>query len=210
MTDVKLYRGDCLDVLRTLPDGSVDCVVTDPPYNVGYSYTSTDDRRPDYEQWCSAWLSECLRISSGAVCISPGNVNVAMWCRISPPKWLLCWWKPAAMGRSPVGFCNWEPMLLYGKSKGRGGCDVVRACIKPDPELEGHPCPKPLDWGKGFVELLTKSGMTVLDPFMGSGTTGVACVNTGRKFIGIELDPDYFKIAKRRIAAAQKSSTAAA
>ena len=103
------------------------------------------------------------------------------------------------MGRSPVGFCNWEPMLLYGKSKSRSGCDVVRATIKPDKDLEGHPCPKPLEWGIGFSKLVTKEGMTILDPFMGSGTTGVACANLGRKFIGIEIEPKYFDIACKRI-----------
>ncbi len=109
------------------------------------------------------------------------------------------------MGRSPVGFCNWEPMLLYGKSKGKAGCDVIRAQILPDPDLEGHPCPKPLEWGRGFVELLSKAGMTILDPFAGSGTTGVACMNTGRNFIGCEIDAGYHAIAHRRITEAKSS-----
>jgi len=200
---MRLIPGDCLEVMKTLPDKSVDAVITDPPYNVGFSYSEYQDTRSDYAQWCSSWFSEMERICSGAIAISCGNVNVAMWCGIKPPKWILCWWKPAAMGRSPVGFCNWEPMLLYGKPKIRNGCDVVRATIKPDRDLDGHPCPKPLEWGLGFTELLSAQGMTILDPFMGSGTTGVACVQTGRDFIGIEIDPGYFAIAERRIKEAQ-------
>jgi len=205
--NVELHLGDCLDVLRDMPDNSVDAVVTDPPYNVGFSYNIVDDRKTNYQAWCSEWFKELKRICNGATCISCGHVNISMWCAIEPPKWVLCWWKPAAMGRSPVGFCNWEPMILYGTSKNRAGCDVVRATIKPDKMLDGHPCPKPIDWGVGFVNLLSKPGDTVLDPFMGSGTTGVACVQTGRNFIGIEIDPTYYAIAEKRIREAQMQPT---
>jgi site-specific DNA-methyltransferase (adenine-specific) len=198
---VDLYCGDCRDVLATLPDASVDAVVTDPPYNVGFTYENTDDRRPDYREWCASWFAELKRICRGPITLSPGIANVAMWCGIEPPRWIFSWWKPAAMGRCLVGFNNWEPMLLWGKPHRRNVCDVVRATIKPDPELAGHPCPKPLDWGLGFVERLTKLGMTVLDPFAGSGTVGVACFRLGRRFIGIEQHRPYFDIAARRIEA---------
>ena len=94
-------------------------------------------------------------------------------------------------------------MPLWGRSKGKGGVDVIRAPIVADAALNGHPCPKPRLWARGLVTLLTLSGDTILDPFMGSGTTGVACVQTGRNFIGIEIDPTYYAIAERRIAEAQ-------
>jgi site-specific DNA-methyltransferase (adenine-specific) len=197
---ITLHLGDCLDVLRTLEPGSVDAVVTDPPYNVGFKYASVDDNRSDYAEWCGAWFALLGRACRGPIALTPGMVNVAMWCGIRPPKWIIAWHKPAAMGRSPVGFCNWEPALLYGKPHHQRGCDVVRATIKPDRDLDGHPCPKPVQWGVGFVELLTVAGMTVLDPFAGSGTTGVACARTGRNFIGVEIDPTYHAIAQRRIA----------
>lgn len=108
------------------------------------------------------------------------------------------------MGRCVVGFNNWEPIALYGKPP-KQICDVICATIKPDASLAGHPCPKPLEWGEKQVEMLSLEGCTVLDPFMGSGTTGVACVNTGRNFIGIEIDKGYFEIAQRRIAEAQNT-----
>lgn len=198
--DAVLYLGDALEVLPTLEAGSIDAVVTDPPYNVGFGYASTNDQRDDYAEWCAAWFAHLKRIARGPVVLTPGVVNVALWCGIEPPRWILCWWKPAAMSRSPVGFCNWEPALLYGKPLKRNGCDVIRAPIKPDRDMDGHPCPKPLQWGVGFVDLLTKPAMTVLDPFMGSGTTGIACARTGRKFVGVEIDPGYFDIARVRIA----------
>jgi len=200
---VRLYRGDCLDILPTLEAGSVDAVVTDPPYNVGLNYASTEDRRADYAEWCAQWFAELRRIAGRApITISVGQANLSQWAIIAPPDWWLAWWKPAAMGRCVVGFNNWEPIALYGRPR-RQACDVIRACIVPDPDVAGHPCPKPLEWATKQIEMLTQLGDTILDPFMGSGTTGVACVQTGRNFIGIEIDEGYFNIAKQRIEKAQ-------
>ena len=70
--------------------------------------------------------------------------------------------------------------------------------------VEGHPCPRPLDQMRHIVYQWVKPKGVVLDPFMGSGTTGVACVQTGHKFIGIELNEEYYNIAEKRIAEAQK------
>jgi site-specific DNA-methyltransferase (adenine-specific) len=201
-----VHEGDALDVLRGMGAGSVDAVLTDPPYNVGFEYATTADDRPDYAEWCREWFAECRRVCSGAVCIATGHSNLPMWAAIEPWRWLMCWWKPAAMGRCVVGFNNWEPMPLWGKPKVRATCDVVRACIRPDDSLNGHPCPKPLGWGQGFVKALAKPGMTVLDPFAGSGTTGVAAIMAGCNFIGIEIDAGYAEIARRRLAEAESAS----
>lgn len=197
--ETRLILGDCLQVLPTLPDASVDAVVTDPPYNVGLDYADSNDRRPDYREWCAAWLAELRRICRGPIAVSVGQSNLSMWASIAPPTWWLAWWKPAAMGRCVVGFNNWEPIALYGKPR-RQACDVIRATIKPDKSLAGHPCPKPLEWAVRQVEMLSETGGTVLDPFAGSGTTGVACLQTGRRFIGVEIDPSYHAIAQRRLA----------
>lgn len=203
--DIWLYHGDCLDVLRTLESDSIDAVVTDPPYNVGFHYGSTKDNRDDYSDWCAVWFAELRRICSGPIAISIGQSNLSMWARIAPPDWWLAWWKPAAMGRCVVGFNNWEPIALYGRPK-RAICDVIRASIKPDASLNGHPCPKPLGWATKQIEMLSAMGDTILDPFMGSGTTGVACVQADRRFIGVEIDGSYFDIAKRRIIESQNST----
>ena len=203
-----LYLGDCLEVLPTLEAGSIDAVVTDPPYGVGYKYESHDDRRDGYEAWCRKWFPHVRRVSS-AVLMSCGAVNVPMWASIEPFKWQVAWLKPAAMGRSPVGFCNWEPMPLWGTTTQHGAVDCFTACIVPDESLDGHPCPKPIEWGVRSVRCVSLDGDTILDPFMGSGTTGVACIRTGRKFIGIEIEPKYFAIARKRIekALAERAST---
>ncbi len=189
--DVRLYLGDCREILPTL--GKVDAVVADPPYGVGFKYESHNDTRDGYEDWCTTWFD---LLNAKCVLMTPGAVNVAMWARIRPFKWQAAWLKPAAMGRSPFGFCNWEPVLLWGTPAG-DTTDVFTAQIIPDRSVDGHPCPKPLVWGEKMVAM--SGGDTILDPFMGSGTTGVACVRLGRKFIGIEIEPKYFDIACKRI-----------
>jgi DNA modification methylase len=197
---VTIYHGDCREVLPSLQLSGDAVVVTDPPYNVGISYgEGTDDARGDYEAWCREWFGAC-QSAAHLVAVTPGIVNVAQWCRIAEPSWIVAWHKPAAMGRSPLGFCNWEPVLIYGKSKQRNGVDVIRARIIPDASMEGHPCPKPLQWGVQLINLLSLPSEVVVDPFSGSGTTLRAAKDTGRRAIGIEIEERYCEIAAKRLA----------
>jgi DNA modification methylase len=194
--DATLYLGDCIEIIPTLPE--VDAVVTDPPYGVGFKYESHDDSREGYEEWCLRWF-DALQEKTETVLMCPGVPNVTMWARRRPFKWQIAWLKPAAMGRSSVGFCNWEPMLLWGKGV-KNSVDVFTAPIRPDQTID-HPCPKPLGWAVESV--MRVPGNSVLDPFMGSGTVGMACAELGRSFTGIEIDPAYFDLACRRIEQAQ-------
>src|SRR5207244_1468137 len=114
------------------------------------------------------------------------------------PSWVMAWHKPAAMGRSAIGFNNWEPIFVYGKAH-RQVTDVVTAMILPDLSVEGHPCPKPLRWATSLVETFSLPGGLVLDPFMGSGTTVVAAKELGRRAIGIEIEERFCEMAIRRL-----------
>ena len=195
---IVIYNADCRDVLPTLEAGSVDLVLTDPPYNVGIDYgTKVDDNRSrqDFIDWARLWFTDCRRVANTV--LVNGQARLPDYALIEPWKWLLCWWKPAAMGRSPVGFCNWEPVAMWGKGS-NAGVDFVRAPIIPDDRLSGHPCPKPLAWALGFLRLFPKAE-TVLDPFAGSGTTLVAAQQLGRRAIGIEIEERYCEIAARRL-----------
>jgi len=195
--DVVIYHGDCRDILPTL--GPVDLVLTDPPYNVGIEYgAGVDDKRKDYQDWCSLWFNDCRQIAP-LIALTPGIVNLGIWAQIEAPSWCIAWLKPAAMGRTPFGFCNWEPVLVWGKAKKHDGVDVITAAIIPDPNLDGHPCPKPLLWGKKLLALLTDASDVILDPFMGSGTTLRAAKDLGRKSVGIEIEERYCEIAARRM-----------
>lgn len=199
---VTIYNGDCREILPTLP--KVDLVLTDPPYNVGVNYGQHDDKmsEEDWRRWAEDWFLWCL--GNATTTLVTGQARLPYYGQIEPWKWLLCWWKPAAMGRSPVGFCNWEPVAMWGKGSS-GHSDVVRAPIVPDSTVDGHPCPKPLLWAKGLLALFPVDDgeifgeRTVLDPFMGSGTTLRAAKDLNRNAIGIEIEEKYCEIAARRM-----------
>ena len=192
MSDVRLILGDCLEVMKTLPDNSVDVVVTDPPYDVGYA---------DWDRFNSLWFDEARRIAR-LVAFTCGIANIH---RYPIPDWILCWAKPGSTRRNATGgFNHWEPrVLFYGRRRIWVDYFYLPDCLNHAQFGIGHPCPKPVNLLKSLIETLTDIGATVLDPFIASGTTGVACVQTGRNFIGIEIDPGYFAIAKRRIEEAQ-------
>jgi site-specific DNA-methyltransferase (adenine-specific) len=206
MSEITLFCGDCLEIMPTLPAQSVDVVITDPPYNVGLDY-SDGDRREDYKKWCEAWFFECMKISSFVV-FTPGMVNLSMWYSIKEPFWIMSWHKSNQCSPSRLGGFNaWEPILVYGKPKRRIGHDAWSMPIGKQKDVGNHPCPKYLPFWQKMITDITQEGDTILDPFMGSGTTGVACVNTNRNFIGIEKDPTYFAIAEKRIKEAQAQLT---
>lgn len=195
---VTIYCGDSRLILPQIEP--VKAIITDPPYNVGYEYGGdVDDKQSaaDYQGWCHSWFWWAKR-KAEVIAVSPGIANLGIWHRIEEPDWVLCWHKPAAMGRCRFGFTNWEPVLCYGKPANAKN-DVFTATIKPDAAVEGHPCPKPLKWGRELVEMMTNEGDTVCDPFMGSGTTVVAAKYAGRKAIGIEQSEEFCEMAVKRL-----------
>jgi len=194
----KIICRDCLEVMKEWPDNCVDLVLTDPPYNLNVNYSEYEDNRDDYIDWCTVWLKESMRISVGVVSFTPGHQNLAMWLNICKPTWIACWWKPASMNHCPLGASNWEPICIYGKRIGGGGCDVIRASIIVDSNLNEHPCPKPIIWGLKLIRLLTE-GNLIFDPFCGSGTTCVAAKMLGRNYIGIDISEKYCEIARKRL-----------
>ena len=204
MSEVTLYLGDCLDVMKGMPDKSVDAVITDPPYGIarvwkggsshgwGVARLATpkrngwDDKPPSKETF-----DEIFRISKNQV-IWGGN-----YFSLPISRCWLVWNKPER------GFSLSEAELAWTS---RDAPIRVFDYRRSDPGRE-HPTQKPLSLMTWCVLNFTESGDTVLDPFMGSGTTGVACVQTGRNFIGIEIDPTYYAIAERRIREAQQQPT---
>ena len=192
----KLYHGDCLEIMPMLEP--VDLVLTDPPYNVGIKYgNDTNDSKTDTEwiNWTKPRFDLMRKLASTVLIV--GQARLPFYALIEPWKWLICWHKPAAMGRSPVGFCNWEPIAMWGKGCNTG-VDFIKAPIKPDKSLNGHPCPKPLRWATEVLHLF-KHYMYILDPFLGSGTTAIACERLNRRWIGIEIEEKYCEIAAKRI-----------
>ena len=188
--DCTLYLADCLDVMKDMADNSVDCVVTDPPYGLGDKWQGGKIQWPLHHgkmEWDAEVSTErvlaSIQISNSAI-IWGGHLYDLPISR----GWLI-WDKVVRNFTS--GHCElaWssldQPIRAFNYSH-----------VELANEGKVHPTQKPvplMGWCLSFTH------GTVLDPFMGSGTTGVACVNLERKFIGIEIDPDYFDIACRRI-----------
>ena len=202
---VRLYLGDCLDVLPTLGAGSVDAVVTDPPYGIGVC------NRSDGGGVCSAKSGNKVYGRSTWDAQPPPNelfelllglaVPTVIWggnyYPLPPTRCWLIWDKKQrrfSLADAEMAWTNLNKATrIFDYSRG----EAAR-------ENRCHPTQKPLPlmmWCMDKAKVLPDQ--IVLDPFMGSGTTGVACVQTGRKFIGIEIDPGYFEIAKKRIMDAQ-------
>lgn len=216
--DCTLYLGDSLDVIPTI--GMVDAVVTDPPYGVmlgevdnGQSkakgqtpYTKFSDT-PEYIDLVVVKVIKSCITKFHRVVATTGNRN--MWLYPKPDD-IGVWYNPAGTSRGRWGFnLVVTPILYWGKDPRAGKGSTPSSCwgksdSVSDIKNKFHPCPKPLLFTKWLVDKASLFGETVLDPFMGSGTTGVACAVMGRKFTGIEIEEKYFDIACRRIEDAYK------
>ena len=203
---LQLYLGDCLQIMPELAAGSVDAVVTDPPYGLG--------QRRDYSSMSNAAVSGTYRqIRGDDVPFDPAPFlyfpTVVLFGanhyanKLPPsPAWVV-WDKREGVTSNQFSDCElaWTNQTGHARLFRHLWMGMIRASEKDQPRL--HPTQKPIVLMAWVVEQYTALGQAVLDPFMGSGTTGVACVQTGRKFIGIEIDPGYFDIAKKRISEAQ-------
>lgn len=207
--DATLYLGDCLEILPNLE--SVDAVITDPPYavptlvaqtrevfrNVGDLSIAETAYRVHAKEWTRV-IGDKGRIFVFCDGSSYPSFYRALYAQFNLA--LLIWDKGRiGMGRE---FRKTHELIIHGwKAKtpifadGIGRPDIIKiAPLSSDARV--HPAEKPI----GIItELLIVSGQSILDPFMGSGTTGVACANLGRRFIGIEIEPTYFDIACKRI-----------
>lgn len=207
----EVIQGDCLEVMRGLPPASVDACITDPPYGVemgidkdmrgaghGLAKPAYHNARDTYAE-----LKESVipRVAYALSQVSRAAVFTGPHLQDYPKTTILggvyC---SAGAGLHRWGFNVFHPILFYGTAPdlNKGGSAIVLSS-NARAENNGHPCPKPLEWMRWLVRLATREGETVLDPFCGSGTTGVACVIEGRNFIGIERDAHYCEVARAQM-----------
>ena len=197
---VTLYQGDCLEYMQEMEAGSVDAVITDPPYGLGdWNNRGTNAGGPFDSELTQKWdilpSKECIdkiRVVSKNQII--WGVNYLM-DYLPRTKQLFIWNKfirKMHFNDCEVAWCSGfkEACRMFDYSPSRA-------------EKKEHPTQKPLALIRWCIMQLPESTNTIFDPFMGSGTTGVAAVQLGRNFIGCEIDPDYFEIAKKRIEQAQ-------
>lgn len=217
---IDLIHGDCLESMKGFSDGSFDCVITDPPY--GMNFQSNHRKTiPKHKRIVgddsidSRWIAECFRIlrDGGALVmfcnwgtsyewrddlIANGFrvVSQVIWDRMHH-----------GMGDLEGGFAPMHDVIWYATKgrrvfKGDRPKSVLRFKRPSPSEDNGHPTSKPIELMEYLVKHVAQG--KVLDPFMGSGSTGVACSFLGVDFLGIEIDQDYFEISKKRIESISK------
>ena len=228
-----LYLGDCLEILPTL--GKVDAVITDPPYSSGARTAAEVRGRTGMSRgdlWKSqplandrmtttgfVWMMRHVVMDCAALLDEGGSLlSFIDWrqyptlygaietCNLRVQTMVVWDKKDMALGN---GFRNQHELLIHA-AKGvprvynKSVPNVLR--VKRISASEDHPTEKPQEIYNPLISVVTDKGQTVLDPFMGSGSAGVAAMNSGRGFIGIEIEPKYFDVACRRIDAAQRQS----
>lgn len=240
---VDLYKGDCLEVMKSIPDGSVDMVLADPPY--GTTQCKWDSVIPFEPMWKEA--RRVLKYNGAAVfTASQPFTSALVMSNLKEFRYDWVWKKNKSTGflnSKKMPLRNKEDILVFyrqqplynpqktfghkpvnkytkhtmdgetvGKTKigisGGGSTERYPVCVLEFPVVNQdgsskdgkyHPTQKPVALMEYLIKTYTNEGETVLDFTMGSGTTGVACKNLNRNFIGIELDEKYFNIAKERI-----------
>lgn len=199
---VTIYRGKCEDVMAKMPDGCVDLVCTDPPYGVGLGYRSFDDTRENVAALARLWIPQARRVAS-IVAFTPGRPCEWLY---PMPTWVLMLAFGVGGNNCPWGFQCSHSVLVYGPDPylanglGARSDTWLAKPMPPSAPKHAHPCAKPIDFMRWIIDRCEPFNRgTVLDCFMGSGTTGEVAIKTNRRFIGIELDDRYFEVSKRRL-----------
>lgn len=242
MSKIELHRGNCLEKMKEIPDGSIDCVITDPPY--GTIACKWDTRilfEPMWEQLKRITKKDGAIVLFGSQPFTSALVmsNPKMfkyewvWFKNVPTGMAQAKYAPMKYHENILVFCNgsiktFNKIMEERVGKGKDCYNYEHYCgennhvkmkkvkkfynaklvnpssvllfnVVPNRQGKLHPTQKPVALMEYLIKTYTNEGETVLDFACGSGTTGVACKNLNRNFIGIELDPEYFKIAEKRI-----------
>ena len=207
-----LYKGDCLEILSKLGGGTVDLIITDPPYGIdltpqrkGSKFKGTKIVNDSNIDWLDALVQESYRVSKNIVGVFCSWQRIDEFKRAYERKFIIkniLVWDKDWIGLGNNYRPNYELILLCCKTNivthSNNKSNVLRY-RRIAPQKLVHSCEKPIELIEDLVSELSNAGDKVLDMYMGSGTTGVACMRTGREFIGIEIDSKYYDIAKGRI-----------
>ncbi len=220
----ELYFGDCLSILDEIVDESIDLTLTDPPYNISRknNFNTMGRRGIDFGEWDKGfnqtlWIEKVApKIKKGGSILifnawkNMGDIAKELENNNFIVKDLIRWVKNNPMPRNrdrryitDFEFCLWAvkkgDKWTFNRQDEKYDRPVLTSSLVSKSERVGHPTQKPVSILEELILRHSNANDIILDPFMGSGSTGVACKNTNRRFIGIELDKDYFEIAKRRI-----------
>lgn len=226
MNNYKIYNGDSLDVMKGIEHGSIDSIITDPPYNISKAnnFKSMGRSGIDFGEWdknfdLTKWIkvAEPLLKKGGNIVIFNDWKNLSIIAKALEEnnfeiKDLIRWEKNNPMPRNrDRRFITDYEVAIWAVKKGAKWTfnrideayerPLIKCSITSKKEKKNgtHPTQKPVAVMEWLIERLSNENDIVLDCFMGSGSTGVACINKNRRFIGIELNKDYFDIANTRI-----------
>jgi site-specific DNA-methyltransferase (adenine-specific) len=252
--NAELWHGDCLELMKDIPSGSVDAIITDPPYGTtACKWDSVIPLEPMWEQLKRIIKPRCAIVLFGTEPFSSAlrmsnikqykydwmwaknDATDAMNAKNKPMRKIekISVFSPGTTANKSSSRMNYYPQGLFECDIKRQGDDygatggsfkTYRPSHKPYSQKQTgypsdliffskdkeklHPTQKPVALMEYLIKTYTNEGCVVLDFTMGSGTTGVACMNTGRKFIGIEMDDKYFEIARKRITESTKTCPA--
>lgn len=241
-SNIYLMQGDCLELMKSIPDGSVDLILCDLPYGTtACKWDSVIPFEPLWEQYrriakknAAIVLTASQPFTSALIMSNPKGFRYQwIWDKKIPSGMSYARFQPMRQHEDILVFCDGrtpyfpqmtkreKPIKGGGMSKGETTSNQNLVALKKTYDLKNpttiikfdkvrrgslHPTQKPVALMEYLIRTYTNAGDTVLDNCMGSGTAGVACVNTGRKFIGIEMDAGYFQIAEGRINSAISSA----
>ena len=202
----KIILGDALDLIKLIPDNSVDVVLTDPPYGLSKDGIRNDADLTTFYRI----LPECYRV------LKNDSFFITFFSTKLLPKlfennpfeyfWQIVLYCPEGRVKSPIGYTKYMSTFVFKKGNpkiphlGRDiFVDTPGKMVEPDEGYIDHPTPKPKHFIRGILKMFTREDDIVLDPFIGSGSTAVACIQLNRKFIGFEIEELYWKLAQKRV-----------
>lgn len=246
----RIIQGDCLDILRQIPDESVDLIFADPPFNMNKAYK---DNRANYREWVGKWISECFRVlkSTGSFYHMTLTRHLEWKLPLMAAHGifinLISWRNVSSAHNKRTFWPEYQPIMLYGKSENytfntyvetdmnllasathestmfrwgeynterrgqlkdrwdfipfvyAGSITHPEAILEPGTNKKAHPCQMPLKLATRAIFFSTNHGDIVIDPFSGIGTTAVAAIKAGRRYIAIEIERKFCRLAEERI-----------
>lgn len=220
----KVLQGDCLELMKDIPDKSMDCIITSPPYNIGNmhsdqlkfgTYSGNNMSEDEYQRWQIDFLNECCRVlkDKGSLFYNH-KIRIKDKKAIHPMEWILksslilkqeiVWDMGKSANSDKIRFFPYSERIYWlVKNKDTkifnvdNLSDVWRVVPKHKRKDTGHIAVMPVEIAENIIKATEYK--IILDPFAGSGTTGVACKNTKRNYILIEKEPEYIEIINKRL-----------